>query len=69
MRNEDECVEVNQKGDDSALARIHSALSVSLNSKLAIFREEYENRLRTFTVQNYFGKPYSLSPLICARLG
>ena len=65
MQNENETTQA----DDEALARIHSALSVPSNSKLAVFRHEYEHRLRTFTVQNYFGKPHALSPLICARLG
>ncbi len=39
------------------------------NSKVVAFREEYEDRLRTFTVANYFGIPHSLSPIVCARLG
>ncbi|GAX09380.1 hypothetical protein FisN_6Lh246 [Fistulifera solaris] len=39
------------------------------NSKVVAFREEYEDRLRTFTVANYFGIPHLLSPIVCARLG
>lgn len=42
---------------------------IDCNSRLAAFRDEYETRLRTFTVPTYFGKPHSLCPLICARLG